>query len=73
MTNVSSLEGLLSCVIIFIISCALVRRVKVLKSIISWKDFGILSIFHKGSVIGTRLKVQISISCILLAIYILLR
>lgn len=73
MTNVSSLEGLIACVLIFICSCALIRRVRSLKSMINWKQFGPLSIFHKASVIGTRLKVQIALGCAVLAIYILIR
>jgi hypothetical protein len=73
MTNVSSLEGLLSCVLIFICSCALIRRVKVLKSVLNWKQFGPLSIFHKAAVIGTRLKLYVSLGCTILAVYVLIR
>jgi hypothetical protein len=73
MTNASSLEGLVSLVFVFICSCALLRRVKSLKSILSWKQFGPLSIFHKASVIGRRLKYQIALGCLILGFYILLR
>ena len=75
MTNVSTFEGLLSCVLIFVCSCAHLRRVRALKPVINsaLKQFGPLSIFHKASVIGIRLQVPISLSCIALAIYILIR
>ena len=75
MTNVSTFEGLLSCVLIFICSCAHLRRVKALKPLINnaVKQFGPLSIFHKASVIGLRLQVPIGILCITVAIYIIVR
>ena len=73
MTNIYSLEGLLSFVLIFIFSCTLIRRIKVLKSITDWKNLGILSIFHKASVIGTRLKLPVMLLCIILAIFILIK
>lgn len=75
MTNVSTFEGLLSCVLVFICTCAHIRRVRALKSVINsaLKQFGPLSIFHKASVIGLRLQFQISFCCIVLAIYILVR
>ena len=72
MTNVSNLEGLLACVLIFVCTCAHIKRIKALKSIINWKQFGILSIFHKASVVGIRLNVQIGIACLILAIYMLI-
>ena len=75
MTNVSTFEGLLSCVLIFICSCAHLRRVKALKPLINnaVKQFGPLSIFHKASVIGLRLQVPIGILCITVAIYVIVR
>ncbi len=73
MTNVSSLEGLIALVLIFISSCALIRRVRSVRGILSWRQFGPLSIFHKASVVGIRLKYQISFICIGLAIYLLVR
>jgi hypothetical protein len=73
MTNATSLEGLLSLVLVFISSCALIRRVKSFRSILNWKQFGPLSIFHKASVIGRRLRYQMAIVCFGLALYILLR
>ena len=71
MTNVERFEGLLSCVLIFICSCALVKRVRAFKSLLNWKQFGPLSIFHKASVIGLRLKKQTAIACVVLALYML--
>lgn len=75
MTNISSFEGLLSCVLIFICSCTHIRRVRALKPMVhsALKQYGPLSIFHKASVIGVRLQVPIALCCIAVAIYILLR
>lgn len=73
MTNVSSLEGLISLVLVFICSCALIRRVRSIRSILNWQHFGPLSIFHKASVIGIRLKHQIAIACVVLAVYVIVR
>jgi hypothetical protein len=75
MTNVSTFEGLLSCVLIIICSCAHIRRVRALKPVINsaLKQYGPLSIIHKASVIGLRLQIPISIICVVLAVYILVR
>jgi len=74
MTNVTTLEGLLSVVLIFICSCVHIRRVRALKFItLSWNQFGPLSIFHKASVIGIRLSPVVAVLCFALAVYILLR
>lgn len=75
MTNVSTPEGLISCVLVFICSCAHIRRIRALKPIINSavKQFGPLSIFHKASVIGMRLQIPVGIICVTLALYILIR
>lgn len=73
MTNASSLEGFITLVLIFISSCALIRRVRSVRNILNWQNFGPLSIFHKAAIIGIRLKYQISLICCVLAFYILIR
>lgn len=74
MTNVSTFEGLLSVVLVFICSCVHIRRVRALKFItLTWNHYGPLSIFHKASVIGLRLSVVVALLCFSLAIYILVR
>lgn len=75
MTNATNIEGLISIVLIFVASCVHVNRVKALKPILSTdlKLMGPLSIFHKASVVGIRLKWPISIFCAILAFYILIR
>ncbi len=73
-TNISTLEGLSSLVLVFICSCVFLRRVRALKSIaLQWKPFGPLSIFHKASVIGQRLSSFVATLCVILAIYVLVR
>ena len=65
MTNASSFEGMLSCVLIFIISCVHLRRIRALKPLVlSTKQFGPLSIIYKASVFGVRLKVRALIELI---------
>ncbi len=73
MTNVGTLEGLTAMVLVFICSCALIKRVRPIRGILTWRQFGPLSIFHKASVIGIRLKKQIAAACIVLAIYIIIK
>jgi hypothetical protein len=74
MTNISSVGGLLCCILLFICSCVHIRRVKALKHmLVLAKESGPFSIFHKASVVGIRLQVQLGISCIILAIFILLK
>ena len=71
MTNVSDFEGLLACVLIFICTCAHIKRIKVLRPLINWRQFGPLSIFSKAAVIGIRLQVQVGILCLILSFYML--
>ncbi len=73
MTNISSFEGLLSVIIVFIISCVHLSRVKALNPYIMTQKFGALSIFHKGAILGTRLKKYVCIIAIILSLYILFR
>lgn len=71
MTNVSSFEGLATVVLVFICSCAHVRRVKALRPLTTLTLTGPLSLFHKASVIGLRLKEAVGCICIFLGFYIL--
>ena len=75
MTNVSTIEGLISCVLVFITTCVHIRRIRALKPIINSavKQFGPLSIIHKASVIGIRLQIPVGIVCIILGLFILIR
>ena len=74
MTNVSTLEGLLTVVLIFICSCVHIRRVRALKFITStWTHYGPLSIFHKASVIGIRLSLVVALLCFGVALCVILR
>ena len=74
MTNVSTFEGLLSVVLVFICSCVHIRRLRALKFItLTWNHYGPLSIFHKASVIGLRLSIVVGAACFALALYILIR
>ena len=72
MTNVGSFEGLATLVLIFIVTCVLLRRVRALRPLTEeWKTSGPLSLLHKASVIGLRLKPAVAGLCFSLGSYIL--
>lgn len=72
MTSISTLYGLLSCIILFICSCVHFKRIKALKYFIEVsKEHGPFSIFQKAAIVGIRLQYQIGIISIILAILIL--
>jgi hypothetical protein len=72
MTNVSSFEGLIASILIFICTCTLFRRVKAMKSLTNEWNYGPLSLLHKASVIGLRLKLPVAIACVAVGTYVLL-
>ncbi|CAM9907729.1 unnamed protein product [Heterosigma akashiwo] len=71
MTNISSPEGFLSVVLLFICSCAYIRRVPRLRSWFLTEKRGPWGIFYKASVIGSRLHWVVSFSCLMTALYII--
>lgn len=73
MTNISNLEGLFSVIIVFIISCVHLSRVKALNPYIMTQKSGALSVFYKGAILGTRLKNYVCLIAIILSLYILFR
>ena len=68
MTNVYSLHGLLTAALLICCSCAYIRRVPRLRQMFLSEKSGAL---YKASVIGTRLHWQVSLSCALMAAYLI--
>jgi hypothetical protein len=73
MTNITNLDGLISCIVIMLCSCVLLRRVKAMHPLFMKKQFGPLSVLLKASVIGTRVAGPLSCFAMVLAVIILLR
>lgn len=73
MTNLSNLDGLLSCILVLICSCVFLRRVKAMEWLFAKNQFGPVSLLHKASVIGSRLATPLACAATALAIVIILR
>ena len=71
MTNVYSLHGLLTAALLICCSCAYIRRVPRLRQMFLSEKSGAWGTLYKASVIGTRLHWQVSLSCALMAAYLI--
>ena len=71
MTNVWSLPGLLTALLLVICSSAYARKVPTLRRLLLSEKTGLPGTLYKCSVIGTRLHWQVSASCIMLSAYLL--
>ncbi|CAN0159127.1 unnamed protein product [Phaeothamnion confervicola] len=71
MTNVYSMQGMLTLVLLFICSCAYIRRVPRLRSLVSPQP-GPLGVFYKAALIGRRLHWCVSIACLSMAAYLVI-
>jgi len=72
MVNVYSFDGILVFSLLFISSCAYLKKVPKLKEWMFKEKKGFLGIFYKAGVIGTRLHIAVSLACIITSFYILL-
>ncbi|KAL9824679.1 protein kish-B isoform 1-T1 [Geothlypis trichas] len=70
-TNVYSLDGLLVFGLLLVCTCAYLRKVPRLRTWLLSERRGIWGVCHKAAVIGTRLHVAVSMSCLLMAFYVL--
>ncbi|KAM4795504.1 protein kish-B [Rhinophrynus dorsalis] len=71
MTNVYSLDGLLVFSLLFVCTCAYFRKVPRLRSWLLSEKKGVWGVFYKAAVIGSRLHLPVSLSCIVMAFYVL--
>ena len=70
MASISSLDGLVAFVLVFISSSTLLKRVKSCNNVFNHSTFGI---FRKSLVIGTRLTLLVQLVSIIVAVYTLLK
>nr|XP_026652495.1 protein kish-B [Zonotrichia albicollis] len=68
---VYSLDGLLVFGLLLVCTCAYLRKVPRLRTWLLSERRGIWGVCHKAAVIGTRLHVAVSMSCLLMAFYVL--
>ncbi|MFT7804358.1 protein kish-B-like isoform X2 [Arapaima gigas] len=71
MTNAYSFDGVLVFGLLFICTCAYLKKVPRLRSWLLSEKKGIWGVFYKGAVIGTRLHLGVALSCLATAFYVL--
>ncbi|KAK2821306.1 hypothetical protein Q7C36_020649 [Tachysurus vachellii] len=69
MTNVYSFDGILVFGLLFICTCAYLKKVPRLNSWLLSEKKGVWGVFYKAAVIGTRLHVVVALSCLCMAFY----
>ncbi|CAB1314555.1 unnamed protein product [Coregonus sp. 'balchen'] len=69
MTNVYSLDGVVVFGILFICTCAYLKKVPRLNSWLLSEKKGVWGVFYKAAVIGTRLHHAVAITCLSMALY----
>ncbi|XP_065059099.1 protein kish-B-like [Rhopilema esculentum] len=72
MTNAYSFDGIIVLALLLICTCAYIRRVPKLKSILLSEKKGVFGVLYKAAVVGVRLHWAVSISCAVMGIYILI-
>jgi len=72
MVNISSPAGIASFVVLFICSCAYLRRVPRIRAVIDRETKGPSSIIHKAALVGQRLPNIMTLACLGLAACIVL-
>ncbi|XP_029830646.2 protein kish-B isoform X2 [Ixodes scapularis] len=71
MTNAYTFDGLLVFGLLLICTCAYMRRVPRLKQWFLSEKKGFFGVFYKASVIGTRLHLLVSLTCVAAGFYLL--
>uniref|UniRef100_T1J9Y3 Protein kish n=1 Tax=Strigamia maritima TaxID=126957 RepID=T1J9Y3_STRMM len=71
MTNVYSFCGAFVFGLLLICTCSYIRRIPKLKQMFLSEKKGIFGVLYKASVIGTKLHIPVSLTCIFMSIYIL--
>ncbi|XP_058487723.1 protein kish-B [Solea solea] len=70
MTNVYSFDGILVFGLLFICTCAYLKKVPRLNSWLLSEKKGVWGVFYKAAVIGTRLHIAVAISCAVMGFYV---
>ncbi|XP_041052306.1 protein kish-B [Cetorhinus maximus] len=71
MTNAYSFDGLLVFGLLFICTCAYLKKVPRLNKWLLSEKKGVWGVFYKAAVIGTRLHVPVALSCLVMGVYVL--
>ncbi|KAL0978806.1 hypothetical protein UPYG_G00175950 [Umbra pygmaea] len=69
MTNVYSFDGIVVFGILFICTCAYLKKVPRLNSWLLSEKKGVWGVFYKAAVIGTRLHHAVALTCLSMALY----
>ncbi|KAM9534901.1 protein kish-B [Salvelinus alpinus] len=69
MTNVYSFDGIVVFGLLFICTCAYLKKVPRLNSWLLSEKKGVWGVFYKAAVIGTRLHHAVAITCLSMALY----
>lgn len=70
--NVYSFDGVLVLALLIICTCAYITKVPRLKSFFLSEKKGFFGVFYKAAVIGIRLHWAVALSCVLMALYVLI-
>ncbi|XP_038676047.1 protein kish-B isoform X1 [Scyliorhinus canicula] len=68
---VYSFDGLLVFGLLFICTCAYLKKVPRLNKWLLSEKKGVWGVFYKAAVIGTRLHVPVALSCLVTGVYVL--
>ncbi|PAA56969.1 hypothetical protein BOX15_Mlig029823g1 [Macrostomum lignano] len=71
MTNAYSFDGALVMSLLFVCTCAYLRRVPRLRQWCFSEKSGLWGVLYKGAVIGVRLHIVVAIACTVMAFYVL--
>lgn len=71
MTNVYSFDGIVVFGLLFICTCAYLKKVPRLNSWLLSEKKGVWGVFYKAAVIGTRLHIPVALSCLIMAFYVM--
>ncbi|CAL8340114.1 unnamed protein product [Lota lota] len=69
MPTVYSFDGILVFGLVFICTCAYLKKVPRINSWLLSEKKGVWGVFYKAAVIGTRLHISVAASCLLMAFY----
>ncbi|XP_065097802.1 protein kish-B [Paramisgurnus dabryanus] len=71
MTNVYSFDGILVFGILFVCTCAYLKKVPRLNTWLLSEKKGVWGVFYKAAVIGTRLHIPVAAMCMFMAFYLI--
>uniref|UniRef100_A0A8C6UY43 Protein kish n=1 Tax=Neogobius melanostomus TaxID=47308 RepID=A0A8C6UY43_9GOBI len=71
MTNVYSFDGIVVFGLLFICTCAYLKKVPRLNTWLLSEKKGVWGVFYKAAVIGARLHIPVALSCFFMAFYVM--